>query len=133
MSKTPTKNELIARIAELEAALALCQNGAVTQQRTLGGQTRFNVAGIKKDGMSYTPSAVDAIRVFTWPQMIAGTDKKTIVADLISQGFNKGTVRARVKRIFDGTDESCFNEEIRARLGLDELELDEEDEVEDEE
>lgn len=133
MSKKPTVASLLARIADLEAELSACKNGSVTVAHTDAGQTRYNVAGIKKDGLSYTPSAVDAIRVYTWPLMLSGVEKKVIVAALILQGFNKGTVRARVKRIFDGTDESCYSEEIRARLGLDELEAMEDEDEESEE
>lgn len=131
MSKKPTNAELAARIVELEALLAAATGGAVIAESTLAGPTRFDISGIRTKAMSHTPNAVDAIRVFTWYEMSKGTDKKTIVAALISQGLNKATVRARVKRIFDGTEESCYSEAIRARLGLDEL--DEEDEVEDEE
>ena len=122
MSKKPTIASLQARIAELEAQLAALTGGAVTLATTEFGQTRYNVAGIKKDGLSYTPSAVDAIRLYTWPLMVRGVEKKEIIAALIAKGFNKGTVRARVKRIFDGLDEACHSEAIRARLGLDEIE-----------
>lgn len=131
MSKKPTVAALQARIIELEAQLAALTGGAVTLVTTETGQTRYNVAGIKKDGLSFTPAAVDAIRLYTWPLMVAGTEKKEIIAALIAKGFNKGTVRARVKRIFDGTDEACTSEVIRARLGLDEIE--EAAEIEDEE
>jgi len=128
--KTPSVASLQKRIKALEAELAVALGRGVAAVTTKGalGNTRYNVAGIKKDGLSYTPDAVDAIRLYTWPQMNAGEDKKSIVAALIDQGFNPATVRARVKRIFDGTEESCHSEAIRARLGLDEL--DEEDEVE---
>lgn len=128
MSKKPTIASLTARIAELEAQLAVA-TGKTTVAKA-GTLVRYNVPGLKKDGLSYTPSAVDAIRLYTWPAMLAGTDRKDIIAALIAQGFSKATVRARVKRIFDGTEESCHSEAIRARLGLDELEeeIDETDE-----
>lgn len=122
MSKKPTVAALQNRIADLEAQIAALTGGAVTLATTEFGQTRYNVAGIKKDGLSFTPAAVDAIRLYVWPLMVAGVDKKEIIAALIAKGFNKGTVRARVKRIFDGTDEACHSEAIRARLGLDEIE-----------
>lgn len=122
MSNKVTKADLLARIAQLETELAACRGGALTAIRTDSGQTRYNVAGLKKDGLNYTPSAVDAIRLYTWPRFISGVAKKDIIASLISQGFTKATVQARVKRIFDGTDESCHSEAIRGRLGLDELE-----------
>lgn len=132
MSKKPTVAQLQARILELEAELGRFTSSAssVTTSTTDVGLTRYNIAGIKKDAMSHTPDAVDAIRLYTWPLMVKGVEKKVIVAALISQGFNEGTVRARVKRIFNGTDESCHSEAIRARLGLDEIEEEEEDEDE---
>lgn len=132
-TKKPTVATLQARIIELEAQLAALTGGAVTLATTETGQTRYNVAGIKKDGLSYTPSAVDAIRLYTWPLMVRGVEKKEIIAALIAKGFNKGTVRARVKRIFDGLDEACHSEAIRARLGLDEIEEAAEDENTDDE
>lgn len=132
MSKKPTVAQLQARIVELEAELSRFANSAssVTTSTTDVGLTRYNIAGIKKDAMSHTPDAVDAIRLYTWPMLVKGVEKKAIIASLISQGFNKATVRARVKRIFDGTDESCHSEAIRARLGLDEIEDEEEDDGE---
>lgn len=132
-AKVPSVASLQKRIKQLEAELAIALGRGVAAVTTKGalGNTRYNVAGIKKDGLSFTPDAVDAIRLYTWPQMLGGASKKEVVAALIDQGFNKATVRARVKRIFDGTEESCHSEAIRARLGLDEL--GEEDEVEDEE
>lgn len=98
MSKKPTIAQLLARIAELEAELGRFTNSvsSVTTSTTDVGLTRYNIAGIKKDAMSHTPDAVDAIRLYTWPQMAKGVEKKAIVASLISQGFNKATVRARV-------------------------------------
>jgi hypothetical protein len=111
--------------------LAAAQYGHADRTRAAeAGQTRYNIAGIKAKAMSHTPSAVDAIRVYTWPLFVKGVERKAITAALISQGFNEATVRARVKRIFDGTDESCHSEEIRARLGLDEIEEVEEDDGE---
>jgi ribosomal protein L29 len=127
---TLTIEKLEKQVAKLKAQLAEAR-GTITSATTKGalGNTRYNVAGIKKDGLSYTPDAVDAIRLYTWPQMSAGASKKEVVAALIDQGFNKATVRARVKRIFDGTEESCHSEAIRARLGLDEAdEIEGEDE-----
>lgn len=118
---------LKARIAELEMALAVAKGGVETSQTDVG-LTRYTVPGIGKDGHNYTPSAVDAIRLYTWPLMLAGGQKKDIIASLISQGFTKGTVRARVARIFDGTDESCHSEAVRARLGLDDEDEEEEGE-----
>ena len=119
----PTIASLQARIAELEAKLA-ATTGKTEVAVTETGQTRYTFPGIKKAGLHYTPSAVDAIRLYTWPAMQRGMTKKDIIASLISQGFVKATVRARVTRIFDGTEESCYSEQIRARLGLD---LDEEE------
>jgi hypothetical protein len=130
-TKTPSVASLQKTIKRLEKELAIALGNAVTAATTKGAlaNTRYNVAGIKKDGLSYTPDAVDAIRLYTWPQMNAGASKKEVVAALIDQGFNKATVRARVKRIFDGTEESCHSEAIRARLGLDEAdEIEGEDE-----
>lgn len=127
---TLTIEKLEKQVAKLKAQLAEAR-GTVTSATTKGalGNTRYNVAGIKKDGLSFTPDAVDAIRLYAWPQMNAGASKKEIVAALIDQGFNKATVRARVKRIFDGTEESCHSEAIRARLGLDDAdEIEGEDE-----
>lgn len=127
MSKKPTIASLQARIAELEAKLAAA-TGTTEAKITEQGQTSYTFHGVKQDGLHYTPSAVDAIRVYTWPLFLAGVPKKEIIANLISQGFVKATVRARVGRIFDGTEESCYSEAIRARLGLDQLEeMDEED------
>lgn len=128
MSKKPTIASLQARIAELEAIIAAHVSGQVNVAITDAGNTRYNVAGVKKDGLNYTPNAVDAIRVYAWAQMAKGVDRKVIAASLISQGFTPATVRARVKRIFDGTDESCYSEAIRARLGLDEVEEESDDE-----
>lgn len=132
MSKKPTYAQLQARVTELEAELGRFANSAssVTTSTTQVGLTRYNIAGIKKDAMSHTPAAVDAIRVYAWPMKVKGVEKKDIVAALIAQGFNKATVRARVKRIFDGTDESCHSEAIRNRLGLDEIEEEALDELE---
>jgi hypothetical protein len=130
-TKTPSVASLQKTIKRLEKELAIALGNAVTAATTKGAlaNTRYNVAGIKKDGLSYTPDAVDAIRLYTWPQLNAGASKKEVVAALIDQGFNKATVRARVKRIFDGTEESCHSEAIRARLGLDEAdEIEGEDE-----
>lgn len=71
MSKKPTIAQLLARIAELEAELGRFTNSvsSVTTSTTDVGLTRYNIAGIKKDAMSHTPDAVDAIRLYTWPQM----------------------------------------------------------------
>jgi hypothetical protein len=135
MAKKFTNAQLVARVAELEAELSRFANSAtaVTTSDTDVGLTRYNISGIKKDAMSHTPNAVDAIRSYTWPLFIKGVERKIIVASLVSQGFNKATVHARVKRIFDGTEESCYSEAIRARLGLDELESEAEAEHEEDE
>lgn len=130
MVKKPTVAELLARIAELEGEIAALQGGALTIATTQSGQKRYTMGGVKKDGLNYTPSAVDAIRTYTWPLKIKGVEKKEIVAALIANGFTPATVRARVKRIFEGTDESCYSEAIRTRLGLDELEADADEENE---
>src|SRR5690349_21684099 len=90
--KQPSIASLQRRIKQLEAELAASQGTAVTASATKGAlhNTRYNVAGIKKDGLSYTPDAVDAIRIYTWAQSAKGVEKKEIVAALIDQGFNKG-------------------------------------------
>jgi len=117
MTKRPTIASLTARIAELEAQLA-ATTGGVSVAPVDNRLTRYNVPGIGAKGLNYTPSAVDAIRLYTWPHMCSGDTQKQIVAALIGQGFTPATVRARVKRIFDGTEESCYSEAIRERLGL---------------
>ena len=130
MSKQPkpTIASLTSRVAELEAYIEQLEGRPQTiESNAAGNNTRYVVPGIRAKGLVHTPSAVDAIRLFTWAAKAEGMEKKGIIAHLINQGYTKTTVRARVARIFDGTDESCYSEEIRARLGLD---LDEEDEVE---
>lgn len=129
MSKKPTIASLQARIADLEAKLAACQGG-VDPITTDVGLVRYNMPTIGKKGINFTASAVDAIRLYTWAAKERGDTKKIIIASLISQQFTPSTVRARVARIFDGTDESCYSEEIRGRLGLDDMDEVEEDEGE---
>lgn len=119
-----------ARIDALTSELAECRGDVVTHIQTDSGLTRHQMPlGVKAH--NHTPSAVDAIRLFTWNAKKLGMERKDIIASLISQKYTPTTVRARVSRIFAGTDESCFSEEIRARLGLDEL--DAEDEVNEQE
>jgi hypothetical protein len=90
---------------------------------------KYMTAKIKHDGTEqpFTPNAVDMIRKYVWANMDS-RPRKDIIAALISQKFTEATVRTRVSRIYKGTDESCFNEAIRARLGLDEVEDGEEGE-----
>lgn len=115
-----TNASLLARIAELEAQLADCRGDTVEHIRTDNGLTRHQIdIGAKKH--NHTPSAVDAIRLYTWAAMTKGVDRGTIVKALIDQKYTPATVRARVARIFGGVDESCYSEEIRARLGIDDL------------
>lgn len=127
----PTIASLTARVAELEAQLAALSGTGVAALPTKSGPTRYDISGIKVKSMSYTPSAVDAIRLYVWPRK-ATVSQKDLINELIFQGFNKATVRARVKRIFDGTDESCYSEDIRLRLGLDDDAEDQDNEDEDE-
>lgn len=112
-----------ARIAELEAENnMLAELARVERLRVQGFKFKYTQI-LTKHGdkeQPFTPTAVDIIRKYVWRHKET-RDRKSITAALISQGLTPATVRTRVSRIYAGIDESCFNEEIRARLGLDEM------------
>lgn len=122
-----TKAELLARIAVLEsentAFAAELGVARVEKLRTRATTFKYMTARVKHDGgmQPFTPTAVDMIRKYYW-RWNETKSRADMIAALISQGFTPATVRTRISRLIAGIDESCYNDEIRARLGLAESE-----------
>jgi hypothetical protein len=109
------------RIAKLEVENARLADLAKVQRLKVQGFRYKYTQTLTKNGnkeQPFTPTAVDIIRKYVWRHMNA-RKRSDIVAALISQGLTKSTVQTRVSRIYAGIDESCHNEAIRERLGLD--------------
>ena len=111
---------LLARIAELENENAMLAELAHVERLKVQGFKYKYVTTLVKHGdkaQPFTPTAVDIVRKYFWRWHETRT-RADITSALLSQGLTPATVRTRISRLYAGVDESCYNDAIRARLGL---------------
>ena len=118
-----TLADALARIAALETENAMLAELAHVERLKIQGFKYKYVTTLIKHGdkaQPFTPTAVDIVRKMFWAQH-EHRSRKEIRAKLLSQGLTPATVNTRLSRLYAGVDESCYNVEIRERLGLIEL------------